>query len=108
MVYALNVFNLRPEMEDRYREYSVKAGKIIYGLGGKVVSSGWRPIRKMCGDKERRHLIVVDFPSERVFQKFLDIAERDRLHDLRESSTTDYIWTLYENWDMKEWVKTAR
>ena len=33
MVYALNLFNFREGKENDYREYSVKAGKIIYGKG---------------------------------------------------------------------------
>jgi hypothetical protein len=36
MIYALNVFNLSPEKENDYKEYSIKAGKIIYSKGGKV------------------------------------------------------------------------
>lgn len=40
MICALNVFNLIPGREDEYRDYPVKAGRIIYGLGGKVVSAG--------------------------------------------------------------------
>ena len=30
MVFALNIFNLVDSKENYYREYSVKAGKIIY------------------------------------------------------------------------------
>ena len=45
MIYALNVFNLIPGKENDYRDYSVRAGKIIYGLGGKVVSAGAGPLR---------------------------------------------------------------
>ena len=50
MVYALNVFNLVSSKENLYREYSVKAGKIIYSKGGKVISSACNPIRKLKGD----------------------------------------------------------
>ncbi len=107
MVYALNVFNIKAGSEKEYRDYSVKAGKIIFSMGGKVISSGWKPIRKIHGDKERRHLIVVDFPSEKVFQNFLDEAEKQDIHKLRENSTSDYIWTLYAEWDMRQWVKDA-
>ena len=32
MIYALNVFNLIPGRENEYRDYSVKAGRIIFGL----------------------------------------------------------------------------
>jgi uncharacterized protein (DUF1330 family) len=105
MVYALNVFNLVADREHEYADYSVRAGKIIYGLGGRVVASGWNPIRNIHGDRERRHMVVVEFPSEAVFQQFLDEGERQGIHPLREHSTTDYIWTLYEPWDLRRWVK---
>ena len=105
MVYALNVFNLVSSKENLYREYSVKAGKIIYSKGGKVVSSAWSPIRKLKGDIERRYMIVVEFPSKEVFQEFLDKAKSENIHQLRESSTKDYIWTLYEPWNIKAWVQ---
>lgn len=105
MVYALNVFNFLKGKENDYREYSIKAGKIIYSKGGKVISSGWNPIRNMHGDRERRYMIVVEFPSEKIFQDFLDEAENQKIHPLREDSTSDYIWTLYEPWDIREWVK---
>jgi uncharacterized protein (DUF1330 family) len=107
MVYALNVFNLVPGREDQYRDYSVKAGKIIYGFGGKVVASGWQPLRRMHEDRERRHFIVVEFPSEAVFQQFLDEAQRQGIHELRETACTDYIWTLYQPWDLRAWVKAG-
>lgn len=107
VVYALNVFNLLPGKEAQYRDYSVKAGKIIYGFGGKVVASGWQPLRRMHEDRERRHFIVVEFPSETVFQQFVDEAERQNIHDLRETACSDYIWTLYQPWDLREWVRTG-
>lgn len=105
MIYALNLFNLIPGRENEYRDYSVKAGRIIYGLGGRVVSAGVGPLREMHGDTTRRQMIVVEFPSLDVFEKFIDEAENQDIHDLRENSTSDYIWTLYQPWDMKAWVK---
>jgi uncharacterized protein (DUF1330 family) len=104
MIYALNIFNLLPEKENAYKEYSIKAGKIIYGKGGKVISSGWKPIRNIHGDIKREYMIVVKFPSEKIFQEFLDEAEKENIHPLREESTKDYIWTLYEHWNIREWV----
>ena len=104
MIYALNVFNLLPGKEEDYKEYSIKAGKIIYSKGGKVISSGWKPIRRLHGDIERNYMIVVQFPSEKIFQEFLDEAEGQNIHALRENSTSEYIWTLYDSWNIKEWV----
>jgi len=108
MVYALNLFNLVAGKEDRYREYSVKAGKIIYALGGRVIAAGRAPVRHMRGEVERRQMIVVEFPSEAVFQRFLDEAQRHDLHALREEATTDYVWTLFAAWDMRAWVRASR
>ena len=106
-VFALNVFNLLPGKEDQYRDYSVKAGRLIYGFGGKVVASGWQPIRRMHEDRERRQFIVVEFPSQAVFQQFIDEAEQQDIHRLRETACSDYIWTLYAPWDMRAWVKAG-
>ena len=53
MIYALNVFNLIPGKDDDYRDYSVEAGKIIYGLGGKVITAGSGPLRELHGDRTR-------------------------------------------------------
>ena len=108
ILLSSNFLNFIEGKENDYRDYSVKAGKIIYGKGGRVVSAGWSPIRELRGDTTRRHMIVVEFPSEQVFQEFLDEAEKDDIHRLREGSTTDYIWTLYEPWDMREWVKQPK
>jgi pimeloyl-ACP methyl ester carboxylesterase len=107
MPYALNLFNLIPGREDQYRRYSVLAGKIIYGLGGQVIVAGERPLRHLHGDIERRHMIVVEFPSHSAFQQFFDAAERQGIHELREGATTDYLWTLFERWDLRAWVKQS-
>ena len=104
MIYALNVFNLKKSKEYLYKEYSIKAGKIIYSKGGKVISSGFNPIRELKGKIERKYFIVVEFPSKEIFQDFLDEADKQGIHSLREESTSEYIWTLYENWNIKEWV----
>ena len=53
-------------------------------------------------------MIVVEFPSEQIFQDFLDEAETENIHLLRENSTTDYIWTLYEPWNIRDWVKAPK
>src|SRR5690349_9027570 len=91
MLYALNLFNFVPGKEDQYRRYSVLAGKIIYGLGGRVIAAGHAPRRHLHGDVERRQMIVVEFPSEAAFAQFHDEAERQRIHELREGATRDYI-----------------
>ncbi len=105
MIYAVNLFDLLPEQEAVYKDYSVKAGRIIYRLGGRVLASGWRP-ETLRADKERSRFILVEFPSRRVFQEFHDTAAEQDIHSLRESSTTNYIWQLFEPWDLKAWVRS--
>lgn len=106
MIYAINLFNLFPGKEDEYRDYSVKAGKLIYKVGGKVIASAFEPIRFLAGDKERRHFILVEFPNEAAFDKFISNAKQQNLHKLREESTCDYVWQLLRPWDLKAWVKS--
>lgn len=53
------------------------------------------------------YMIVLEFPSEAAFQQFLDEAEQQGIQWLREQSTADYIWILYEPWDLRSWVKRS-
>jgi uncharacterized protein (DUF1330 family) len=107
MVYALNLFNFVPEKENIYREYSLKAGKIVYELGGKVVSSGFKPVQYIGTDVQREQFIVVEFPSPEVFKQFYAKAKSQDIHRLREESTRDYIWILFQPWDLREWAKNS-
>ena len=105
MIYAVTVFDVRSGQEEVYKDYSVKAGRIIYGLGGRVLASGWHP-ETLRGEKERQRFILVEFPSREVFQQFHDAAQVQDIHRLRESSTENYIWQLFEPWDLKAWVRS--
>jgi uncharacterized protein (DUF1330 family) len=105
MIYALNLFNFVPGKEATYADYSVKAGKIIYGMGGRVISSGHKPIQYLKADAKRDQFIVVEFPSQEAFEQFHTEAEKQDIHRLREEATSDYIWILFEPWDLREWVK---
>jgi hypothetical protein len=44
MVYVLNLFNLVTGRENDYRAYSARAGRILLGVGGRVVNAGSGPI----------------------------------------------------------------
>ena len=52
-------------------------------------------------------VLLVIQKEKKIFQEFLDEADDKNIHSLRENSTKDYIWTLYEPWDIKGWVKDA-
>lgn len=105
MIYAMNLFNFVEGKEDAYREYSKKAGKLILNSGGRIVCSGYQPIRHLKSDNiNRSNFIIVEFPDENTFNKFYSISENEAIHQLREIATCDYIWTIFQNWDLKRWV----
>ena len=104
MLYAVNLFSIRPGQEEVYKDYSVKAGRIIYSLGGRVVASGRHPVT-LRGDTPRTCFILVEFPSREIFEQFHDAASQQDIHRLRESSTLNYIWQLFPPWDLKAWVR---
>jgi len=108
MIYALKVFNLVPGRQSDYRDYSVKASWILDRLGGRVVSAGTGPLRKMHGDRTRRQMIVVEFPGIEAFRRFIDEAGNLNVHALREDSTSGYVWPLYEPCDLKRRVREGR
>ena len=105
MIYAVNLFDVVPEQEAMYKDYSLKAGRIIYGLGGRVIASGWHP-ETLKADRDRTCFILVEFPSREAFQEFHDKASEQDIHRLREASTTHYIWQLFEPWDLRTWVRS--
>ena len=108
-IYALNLFNLVPGKEDVYRDYTTKAGKLIYGLGGRIICGGHEPVRHLkTDDIKREQFIIVGFPDEDAFNKFYSSAEHRDIHQLREVSTCDYIWSLFNTWDITKWVGEIR
>ena len=64
-------------------------------------SAGTGPLREMRGDSIRRQLIVVELRSLEVFERLFDDSENQNIHDVRENSTTDCSWTLYDTWVVK-------
>ncbi len=106
MLYALNVFDIVPGKDVVYKAYSLEAGRIIYGLGGRVISSGRGP-ETLRGKPGRGCFILVEFPSRQVFQQFHDAATEQDIHRMRESSTRNYIWQLFPPWDLKARVRAS-
>jgi len=66
-----------------------------------MVSARTGPLREMNGDITSRQSIVAGFPSLGKFESIIDEAENQNIHDVRENSTTDCIWTLYDAWVVK-------
>ncbi len=103
MLYTLNLFDIIPEKAQMYRKYSIAAAKIIFGSGGRVVSSGWHP-KTLKGEETRSYFIIVEFPDKEALDFFLHDPKHQAMHELREQSTTNYIWKIFEPWDLDAWV----
>lgn len=104
MIYALNLYNIVEGKEDIYKQYSIEAGRLLQRVEASVVIAGNNPIRMVEGDQARDYFLVVQFPDEEAFSLFLSLLEMGNLHYLREETTKDYIWTLYQNWNLEKWV----
>lgn len=103
MIYALNLYDLIDGKEETYKQYVAKATRQLKGLNAQPVASGTDPIKQLKGNT-RQHMLVMQFGSIEDFEEFMRRLDAHELHQLRESSTTHYIWTLYQNWDLRTWL----
>src|SRR6476646_5997592 len=103
MIYTLNLFDILPDKVQLYRRYSIEAGKVIFGMNGKVVSSGWHPTT-LRGEETRHYFIIVEFPDMEALEFFLNDPAHHDMHEMRENSTENYIWKIFEPWNLNTWV----
>src|SRR5689334_15112089 len=104
MVYALNVFNFADGGESAYKRYAVQAGRLLQRVGGSVAVAGHRPLQMIEGDRIRECFMIVQFPDAQAFAAFLALVEAEDMHQTRHGATRDYLWTLYESWNLAAWV----
>ncbi len=103
MIYAMNLYDLKAGMEDTYREYMMKTAEIIADLDAEPVASGHKPIKTMTGEP-RSHFVIIKFGSLDVFDAMIERQNEKAINRLREAATENYIWTLYEDWDIASWL----
>jgi len=102
MIYALNLYDIVEGEEDTYRQYIKLATRQLKDIEARPVCTGTNPIKGLKG-RTRQHMLVMQFSGVKEFDRFMQLLEDHQLHSLREVSTENYIWTLYENWDLKSW-----
>jgi uncharacterized protein (DUF1330 family) len=94
-LYALNLFDLADN--DDYLAYSRRSVAAVAKHGGRLVALGRLAGAARGGDTEPRQVMaLVEWPSQAAFDAFVDDAENDDLHPLRENGTERYLWWLYE------------
>tara|TARA_R110002073_G_scaffold216905_1_gene377088 strand:- start:324 stop:644 length:321 start_codon:yes stop_codon:yes gene_type:complete len=103
MIYAMNLYDIREGKEDTYREYMQRSVEVMAGIDVEPVASGHKPLKTMTG-KSRGHFAVMKFGSMSDFDTLMERQEQNGINQLREESTTNYIWTLYEDWDIGAWL----
>ncbi|WJG09262.1 hypothetical protein [Aliiglaciecola sp. LCG003] len=107
MIYALNLYDIVEGEEDTYRQYVKLATQQLIDLDARPVCSGTNPVRSIKGNS-RQHMLVMEFANQREFDRFMSRLKDQKLHMLRDTSTENHIWTLYENWNLKHWVNKTR
>jgi uncharacterized protein (DUF1330 family) len=107
MIYVLNLYDLIPGKEDQYRDYMRQAGPLLAKFGARPVVTAHAPLAMLEGDNERAHMIIVEFPDKSAFDEFYAAADAAKLHPLREGATRNYIWTVYDGWDLGAWLGDA-
>ena len=103
MVYALNTFDLVPGEEETYRQYMLQTAPLLADLDAKPVIAARNPLRSLHGET-REFLLVMQFGSVADFETMLARQDEKEIGALRERATTNYIWTLYEEWDVGAWL----
>ena len=103
MIYAMNLYDIREGKEDTYREYMKRSVELMDGIDAEPVAAGHNPLKAMTG-APRGHFVVMKFGSMSDFDRLMDRQEENGINQLREESTTNYIWTLYEDWDIGSWL----
>ncbi|HEX6709790.1 MAG TPA: DUF1330 domain-containing protein [Rubrobacter sp.] len=98
-LYALNLFDLADN--DLYRQYSRRSVSAVSKHGGEVVALGRLDdvVETEPGIEPRTVMVLVEWPSQEVFDSFLEDPEHEDLHPLREDGTRNYLWWTYEKLD---------
>jgi len=102
MLYALNLFNIKNTKQAQYEQYLTEASVFLTKVGGAIVVGGHNPVASIGDDKERQHFLVVQYPDRDALKEFGRLTEEAGIHELRNQATTDYIWSLFDPWEMNE------
>ncbi|MEM7541666.1 MAG: DUF1330 domain-containing protein [Pseudomonadota bacterium] len=103
MIFVLNLYNIRPGKEALYREYMKHAGPKLADFNAAPIAAGEHPV-ELSGNNKRSHMVLVSFPDREAFDDFYQACDEAGLHELREAATDNYLWTLYEAWDLAAWM----
>ncbi len=108
-LYALNLFDLADN--DSYFQYSRRSPAAVAKYEGEVVALGKldEALQSDPDSKPRMAMVLVEWPSRKMFQGFLDDPDHADLHPLREDGTRNYLWWTYDRLeDLKPLFREVR
>jgi hypothetical protein len=107
MLYAVNLYDLVEGKENVYREYVRQTFPLTNGIDMEQIAAGCPPYNAIQG-VARGHFIVIRFGSMDDFNTLMARQKANNVDKLREEATENYVWTLYQNWDIAHWLGTAQ
>lgn len=104
MLYALNLFDI--EDKEMYREYMRIAGPVVQELGGELIVMG-----RLADDHpmimpgttfggSQRWCVIATYKTKEDVLTFWEHPDNLAIKHMREDSTSNYVWALYEPADI--------
>jgi len=60
-------------------------------------------VNSVGDDKARQHFLLVQYPNQGAMDEFGRLTVEQDISKLRNEATRDYIWKLYQPWNLEEW-----
>ncbi len=90
-IYMLNALWYKPDGgAEKYQEYLKAAGPIMVKHGGKQLDS-YIPEKSLIGEFDADLLFTVQWPSNQVFQAFVNDPEYQAIRHLREEAIVNSL-----------------
>jgi len=103
MIFAMNLYDIVEGKEELYKEYMKQSIELMDGIDAEPVAAGHNP-RKALSGKARGHFVIMKFGSMQDFDTLMERQEANEVNTLREASAENYIWTMYDEWDLGSWL----
>lgn len=103
MIFAMNLYDIVEGKEDIYKEYMKQSVELMEGIDAEPVAAGHNPRKELSGET-REHFVIMKFGSMKDFDSLMERQEANEVNKLREVSTENYIWTMYDEWDLGSWL----
>lgn len=84
-IIMLNLLKFKPGGEESYARYAKATGKIVMAIGGRVLYAG-RAAELLTGQEQWDAVLLVQYPSRKVFLEMINDNEYQKIHKNREAA----------------------